>query len=208
MTVEFRPMGPYMTNCYIVTKEERSLIIDPGVGAYEWVAAHAKNPIAILNTHGHFDHVWSNAETKAKLNLPIYVPKEDAFMLQNDPFSQGTPPSEPDVLVEGDQRFELDGFDVEFIHVPGHTPGTSLIVIDGETIFSGDFIFQGSIGRVDFPYSDPLQMKKSIEKFLTRFQEDRVIYPGHNEPTSVMEARSMLPGWIRHLSMTLDYARE
>jgi len=208
LNVEYRPMGPYMTNCYIVTKGEHSLIIDPGVGAFEWVASHAKNPVSILNTHGHFDHVWSNAETKQNLNLPIYVPKEDAFMLQNDPFGQGTPPSEPDVLVDGDQAFELDGFRIEYIHVPGHTPGTSLIVIDDEMIFSGDFIFQGSIGRVDFPYSDPLQMKKSIEKFLTRFQEEMVIYPGHNDPTSVMEARQMLPGWIRHLSMTLSYARE
>jgi glyoxylase-like metal-dependent hydrolase (beta-lactamase superfamily II) len=208
LNVEYKPMGPYMTNCYIVTKGDKSLIIDPGVGAYEWVALHAKNPVAILNTHGHFDHVWSNAETKEKLGIPIYVPKEDAFMLQNDPFSQGTPSSEPDVLIDGDQRLEIGGFKIEYIHLPGHTPGTSLIIIDDETIFSGDFIFQGSIGRVDFPYSDPLQMKKSIEKFLARFQEEMVIYPGHNEPTSVMEARSMLPGWIRHLSMTLDYARE
>lgn len=208
MNVEYKPMGPYMTNCYVVTKGEKSLIIDPGVGAYEWIQSHATNPVAILNTHGHFDHVWSNAETKEKLGLPIYVPKEDAFMLENDPFSQGTPSSEPDVLVEGDQKFEIGGFDVEYVHVPGHTPGTSLIIIDGEMIFSGDFIFQGSIGRVDFPYSDPLQMKKSIEKFLTRFTKEQVIYPGHNDPTSVTEARSMLPGWIRHLNMTLNYARE
>ena len=201
-------MGPYMTNCYIVTKGEHSLIIDPGVGAYEWVASHAKNPVAILNTHGHFDHVWSNAETKKNLNVPIYVPKADAFMLQNDPLGQGTPSSEADVLVDGDQSFEVGGFHIEYVHVPGHTPGTSLIIIDGEVIFSGDFIFQGSIGRVDFPYSDPLQMKKSIEKFLTLFQEEHMIYPGHNDPTSVREARQMLPGWIRHLNMTLSYARE
>jgi glyoxylase-like metal-dependent hydrolase (beta-lactamase superfamily II) len=83
-----------------------------------------------------------------------------------------------------------------------------MIVIDDAVIFSGDFVFQGSIGRVDFPYSDPLQMKKSITKFLTRFTQEMVIYPGHNDPTSVKEARNMLPGWIRHLDMTLSYAKE
>ena len=83
MTILKRPMGEYQTNCYIVRIEDKEIIIDPGMGATQWVMANVTNPIAILNTHGHFDHVWSNQELKEKLNIPLYTPKGDVFLLQS-----------------------------------------------------------------------------------------------------------------------------
>ena len=194
MNIKRQPMGMYQTNCYIVEIDAKEFIIDPGVGATSWVLENTKNPVAILNTHGHFDHVWSNAQLKEKLHLPIYAPIEDAFMLQDDPFSQGTPPSQADILVTGDQEFDIEGIKIKYFHFAGHTPGCSAILI-GNSLFSGDFIFQGSIGRVDFPYSSPEEMKKSIEKFL-HVEENWDIYPGHGESTTVFAEKRTLPMWL------------
>jgi glyoxylase-like metal-dependent hydrolase (beta-lactamase superfamily II) len=197
MKIKFKPMGAYQTNCYIVEIDSKQVIIDPGIGAVDWVKKNVTKPIAILNTHGHFDHVWSNKELKETLNIPIYVPKEDAFMLENDPFAQGTPPSKPDVLIEGDAEVDLDGFRFKFLHFPGHTPGCSAILIEN-TLFSGDFIFKDSIGRVDFPYSNPEDMKKSIHKFLA-YTENWEIYPGHGNKTSSQAERKNLPTWLQYI---------
>jgi len=197
MHVKVCPMGPYQTNCYILSDQGKDLIIDPGVDATSWVIQNVSNPIAILNTHGHFDHVWSNAELKNKLHIPIYVPREDAFMLENDPFSQGTPPSTPDVKINGDQTFTLEGIEISYKHFPGHTPGCSTIEI-GEYMFSGDFIFQNSIGRVDFPYSSPEDMKESIRKFLT-LDYDKTIYPGHGSPTTIKREQKTIGNWLNYI---------
>ena len=86
-------MGDYQTNCYIVTIDEKDFIIDPGVGATKWVKQNVKNPVAILNTHGHFDHVWSNKEVKELYNIKLYTPKDDTFMLEKDPYGFGMTPS-------------------------------------------------------------------------------------------------------------------
>jgi len=197
MKLNMKPMGAYQTNCYIVTIDNKDIIIDPGMGATPWVVENVTNPVAILNTHGHFDHVWSNHELKEKLKIPIYVPKDDAFMLKNDPFSQGTPPSEPDVEIVGDKEFEIEGIKVKYIHMPGHTPGNSIIIIE-DCCFSGDFVFENSIGRVDFPYSNPEDMKKSIKKFL-EFDFDKKIYTGHGNPTTIKKEQSRIGNWLNYI---------
>ncbi len=197
MKILKEPMGPYQTNCYIVSVKNREIIIDPGVGALKWLKKYIKNPIAILNTHGHFDHVWSNSEVKEHFKIPIYCPKDDIFMLKNDPFSQGTPPSDADVAIAGDQTIKLDGIEIEYLHMPGHTPGNSVINI-GEAMFSGDFVFENSIGRVDFPYSNPEDMKKSIKKFLD-IKYNKTIYPGHGANTTIKKEQSRIGNWIRYI---------
>lgn len=194
MNIKFRPMGMYQTNCYIVEVDGKEFIIDPGVGATSWILENTTNPVAILNTHGHFDHVWSNAEVKEKLNIPIYVPKNDEFMLSDDPSEQGTPPSRADVLVDGDQEFEIEGVKIKYFYFPGHTPGCSAILI-GNSLFSGDFVFKNSIGRVDFPYSNPADMRESIKKFL-HVKENWTIYPGHGESTTVQAEQQTIPMWL------------
>jgi len=187
-------MGPYQTNCYIVTENGKDIIIDPGVGAAAWVKANVTNPVAILNTHGHFDHVWSNQELKEHFGIPLYTPKGDVMLLQTSGWMPGLPPSYPDVEVEGDQTFDIGGVAVTFRHFPGHCPGCSTIEI-GDAMFSGDFIFNRSIGRVDFPYSSPEAMKKSLKKF-QQIDYDKKVYPGHGVPTTVKAEQRNVPYWI------------
>ena len=190
-------MGEYQTNCYIATVDGKDFIIDPGVGATSWVLANTTNPIAILNTHGHFDHIWSNDELSKKLNIPIYCPKDDCFMLENDPLGKGAPTSLADFKMEHDEKIILDGVEITFNFFPGHTPGCSAIQIENN-LFSGDFIFQGSIGRVDFPYSNPEDMKNSIHKVLS-WENDFNIYPGHGNRTKLSTERVSLKSWLNYI---------
>jgi glyoxylase-like metal-dependent hydrolase (beta-lactamase superfamily II) len=190
-------MGALETNCYIVYLSEGEIIIDPGMDAVEWVTKNVQNPLAILNTHGHFDHVWSNYELQSRLKVKLYTPKLDIFMLSNDPFGYGMLASVPDIVVEGNAKFKIGGGKIEFLHFPGHTPGCSAIRI-ADVLFSGDFIFKNSIGRTDFPYSSPEDMKKSILKFL-EIGEDWKIYPGHGESTSVKIEQKKLPLWLEYI---------
>lgn len=197
MEILKRPMGDYQTNCYIVKIDGKEIIIDPGMGATEWVMANVKNPVAILNTHGHFDHVWSNSELQEKLNVPLYTPKGDVILLQNSTWMPGLPPSTPDVEVNGDETFDIGGIEVKFHHFPGHCPGCSMIEI-GDAIFSGDFIFHNSIGRWDFPYSDGEAMKESLQKF-SKMHSSKTLYPGHGGTTTVPAEQRNVEYWIRSI---------
>ena len=194
MTIKVQPMGPYQTNCYIATVDGKDFIIDPGVGATEWVKENVTNPIAILNTHGHFDHVWSNAELQKELGVKLYTPQGDVPMLQQSSWTPGLPPSTPDVEVIGDQELDFNGIKVKFRHFPGHCPGCSTIEI-GDAMFSGDFIFERSIGRTDFPYSSPEDMKKSLEKF-KKLDYDKTVYPGHGGTTTIKQEQKNADYWM------------
>ncbi len=198
MTIKIQPMGSYQTNCYIITKDNKDIIIDPGIDATSWVKVNVTNPIAILNTHGHFDHIWSNAELQRELGVKLYTPKEDAMLLLQSSWMPDLPPSTPDVLVENDVELEINGIKVKFRHFPGHTPGSSTIEIN-DAMFSGDFIFKRSIGRTDFPYSNPEDMKKSLEKF-QKLDFDKTIYPGHGDTTTIKQEQQYAPYWIKQLS--------
>ena len=197
MQIKVQPMGPYQTNCYIVTKDGKDIIIDPGVGATEWVKKNVTNPIAILNTHGHFDHVWSNAALQKELGIKLYTPKDDVMLLSSSSWMPDLPPSTPDVEIDGDEELDLEGIKVKFRHFPGHCPGCSTIEID-DAMFSGDFIFEKSIGRTDFPYSSPQDMKKSLEKF-KQIPYDKTVYPGHGGSTSIKQEQQYSDYWIQQL---------
>lgn len=197
MTIKIQPMGEYQTNCYIVTKDDKDFIIDPGVGATEWVKDNVTNPVAILNTHGHFDHVWSNAELQKDLGIKLYTPKDDVMFLEASSWMPDLPPSIPDVEVVGDEEFDFDGVKVKFRHFPGHCPGCSTIEI-GDAMFSGDFVFEKSIGRVDFPYSSPSDMKTSLQKF-KKLEYNKTIYPGHGSTTTIEEEQKYADYWIKNL---------
>ncbi|WP_333804322.1 MBL fold metallo-hydrolase [Sulfurospirillum sp.] len=197
MQLKSKACGAYGTNCYIVSIDGKEIIIDPGMDATEWVLHNVHNPIAILNTHGHFDHVWSNADLVEALHIPLYAPIDDCFMLESDPFVQGTPSSHADVAVVGDQNFDINGIQVSFMHFPGHTPGCSAILIEN-ALFSGDFIFKNSIGRYDFPYSSSDQMRQSLEKFL-QIEADWEIFPGHGERTTLKTEQKNVPYWFSFL---------
>jgi len=197
MQIKVQPMGVYQTNCYIVSVDGKEFIIDPGVDATSWVEQNVTNPVAIFNTHGHFDHVWSNAELQKKLNIPLYTPKGDVMLLSTSSWMPDLPPSTPDIEVEPNQEFDFDGVKVKFRHFPGHCPGCSTIEI-GDAMFSGDFIFERSIGRTDFPYSSPQDMKDSLERF-KKLDYDKTVYPGHGNTTTIKQEQEYADYWIKSL---------
>jgi glyoxylase-like metal-dependent hydrolase (beta-lactamase superfamily II) len=197
MNIKSKAMGMYQTNCYVVTMDGKDFIIDPGVDATEWVVENVTNPVAILNTHGHFDHVWSNTEVQKKLNIPLYTPKEDIPMLSDNEWVPELPPSKPDFEVDGDAELFFGDTKVKFRHFPGHCPGCSTIEI-GDAMFSGDFIFQRSIGRCDFPYSSPEDMKKSLKRF-KELDFDKKVYPGHGSATTIKEEQKNIDYWIQSI---------
>lgn len=189
--------GEYGTNCYIIQTDKGEFIIDPGFEALNFIQKHSKNPLAILNTHGHFDHIWDNAKVKKAYNIPIYIHKNDEFMLK-DPFNQGFIQSEADVLVENEDELMICGINFKFHFLPGHTPGCTMIELVGENImFSGDFLFYRSIGRWDFPYSDAVLMKQSLEK-ISHYEQDYQLYPGHGRETTLKEEQAHLPSWLSY----------
>lgn len=203
MKILKKDFGIYNTNCYIVQTNVGDFIIDPGVDSKQWVLDNANNPLAILNTHGHFDHIWCNAEIKNLMNVPILCPKEDSFMLESDCFNLGLTPSTPDIYVENNQKiyFDKNGINnngdicIEFMFFPGHTPGSSMIKIN-DAIFSGDFIFKRSIGRVDFPYSDKEAMVNSLIRFKS-IDYNLPMYPGHGDNTMVRDEQKNIDIWIK-----------
>jgi len=197
MEIKIQPMGATQTNCYIITIDNKDLIIDPGINATNWVLKNTTNPIAILNTHGHYDHIWSNAALQKNLNIPLYTPKEDAFMLQKCPLGQTPPISIPDVLVDGDEEITIEGIKINYRHFPGHTPGNSIIEIE-DVWFSGDFLFQQSIGRWDFPFSSGEAMVKSLEKAM-KIEDDFTVYPGHGLSTTLKQEQRGMPMWLNYV---------
>lgn len=199
MEILKKAFGEYQTNCYILKQECGELIIDAGMGASEWIASQCHHPIALLCTHGHFDHIWDNSKVKALFpHIPLICHKKDAFMLQSDCFNLGLTPYDPDLTLEGEENIlELNDFHIRFLLFAGHTPGSCMIEIN-DHLFSGDFIFHHCIGRTDFEYSNPDEMKASLQRFKS-FQKDLPIYPGHGKNTSVKEEQKNLDYWIRHL---------
>jgi len=197
MEIKIQPMGVTQTNCYIVTIDNKDLIIDPGMYATSWVLKNTNNPVAILNTHGHYDHVWSNAELKEKLNVPIYIHKDDAFMLEKCVLGQNPPKSKADILVNGDELLEINGINVQYRHFAGHTPGNSIIEIQ-DVWFSGDFLFQQSIGRWDFPFSSGEAMAKSLEKAM-KINDDFTLYPGHGMTSTLRQEQRGMPMWLNYV---------
>jgi len=199
MQIKRQPMGPYQTNCYIVSVEGKEIIIDPGVNATAWIKENVTNPVALLNTHGHFDHVWSNQEVKELFKIPLYTPKDDIPMLQSNEWVEELPLSYPDFAVEGEVTvIDIEGIAVTFRHYPGHCPGCSTIEI-GDAMFSGDFIFERSIGRTDFPMSSPQDMADSLKRFMM-LDFDKTVYPGHGGTTTIQAEQKNAPYWIKSLS--------
>lgn len=195
MQILKKAFGEYVTNCYILKGEQGDLVIDPGQGSFDWVMQNTGKIAAVLNTHGHFDHVYDDAKLQ-RAGAKIYIHEEDAFMLRADPFETMPEPIEADVLVKGqEQSLEIAGFNVKFSLFAGHTPGSCMIEAGG-AIFSGDVIFKGSIGRWDFPFSSGEQMRESLHKIL-QIKGDFTLYPGHGPNTSLAAERQNLKYFLQ-----------
>ena len=197
MQILKKAFGEYATNCYILKGEQGDLVIDPGQGSFDWVMQNTGKIAAVLNTHGHFDHVYDDAKLQ-RAGAKIYIHEEDAFMLRADPFGTMPESIEADVLVKGqEQSLEIAGFNVKFSLFAGHTPGSCMIEAGG-VIFSGDVIFKGSIGRWDFPFSSGEQMRESLHKIL-QIKGDFALYPGHGANTSLVAERQNLKYFLQLL---------
>ena len=194
MQILKKAFGEYATNCYILKGEQGDLVIDPGEGSFDWVMQNTGKIAAVLNTHGHFDHVYDDAKLQ-RAGAKIYIHESDAFMLRADPFETLQEPLQPDVLVSDGQEFVLGGFNVKFHLFAGHTPGSCMIEAGG-AIFSGDVIFKGSIGRWDFPFSNGEQMRESLHKIL-QIRGDFTLYPGHGPNTSLAAERQNLKYFLQ-----------
>jgi hydroxyacylglutathione hydrolase len=193
--------NPYGTNCWLLAAEgsDEVLVVDPGFEpgtVRAMLEAAGKRPVAVLLTHAHVDHAGS-AAAFAGAEVPVYVHPGDALAF-TDPAAWGRPEQRLDVpadlrtFVDGDV-LRLAGIAVEILHTPGHTPGSSCLRVDGDVlVFSGDLVFAGSIGRSDFPESDPGAMERSLERFLTLPDELRTL-PGHGPETTVGRERASNP---------------
>ena len=194
MKIKTFVLGVMQTNCYIVSNDENHcMIIDPGVQGKKVAKYLEENELvldAILLTHGHFDHIGAVDYLYDKYHCPIYIHHEDIEMLTNSrlnlsylekPFSLSAP------VTPASEHMEISGFKICWFHLPGHCPGASMIYLEDENvIFSGDVLFNGSIGRFDFPNSSKYDTLTSIEKIKT-FNFDATLYPGHG-PSSTLKS--------------------
>ncbi len=190
--------NPYGTNCWLLGApgSDEVVIVDPGFepGVVRGMLdAAGKRPVAALLTHGHIDHAGSAAGFAGD-DVPVYLHPGDVDVFR-DPGRwgrSGTPPlAEPAdlrTMVDGDV-LRLGGMKVAVIHTPGHTPGSCCFVVDDDLlVFSGDLVFAGSIGRSDFPESDPAAMRESLQRFLA-LPDDLRTLPGHGSETTVGRER-------------------
>ena len=203
------PVTPFAQNCSIVecTATHRAAIVDPGgdVPRIRQAIDQLKvTPEKILLTHGHIDHAGGSAELAEALKLPIEGPDErDRFLLDNLE-QQGARFGITDVrnvtptrwLVEG-ETVSIGDLTFSVLHVPGHTPG-HLVFVNAPSRFAlvGDTLFQGSVGRTDFPYGDPEELIAGIKGKLLPLGDDVTILPGHG-PASTIGAERRGNGFLQ-----------
>lgn len=198
MSIEVRGLavGPIAENCFVLREEggEKALVIDPGeeperiLAEVEQTGAEVE---AILITHCHFDHVGAVAPLARETGAPVYVPEIEVPVLADimsfvlpgfGPFES----YEADEIVKGGEELELAGLTLDVIFTPGHSPGHVTYSVRGEdAIFSGDVLFQGSVGRVDLPGGDGPTLLRSIQGLLDSHAPETAVYPGHMGVTTL-----------------------
>lgn len=182
------PAGVYEANCYILVDSETKdcAIIDAGGDAGKISAAVENmqgNTKYLLLTHGHFDHVGGVKEICSKYDIPFYISKTDEEYMEKDNSVFGTLPKASGYLKEGDV-VKLGSREIKVIETPGHTKGGLCFLIDGK-LFTGDTLFQGSIGRTDFIGGDMKEIISSIKNKLLPLGDDVEVYPGHGPSSSI-----------------------
>ena len=208
------PSEATATNCWVVApaEGEQCIVVDPGIGVGpqldEVVSEHRLHPVAVLLTHGHFDHTFSVMPVCQARDIPAYIHPQDRKQL-TDPWSAvnirpGTPLfgtltfAEPDdvrVLAD-DDAISLAGLDLSVRHAPGHTQGSVVFGLSGADepiLFSGDVLFAGSIGRVDLPGGSMADMQRSLREVILPLDDATVVHAGHGPSTTIARERATNP---------------
>lgn len=194
LRVEQLPLGPIATNCYLVRRgvsATEAVVVDPSGSAAELrltLARLGARCVAILVTHGHYDHLLGVADLAEGTGAPVYMPEGERALLE-EPDAYATPgarvrPWTPEVLLRGGESLKLAGIDFRVLSVPGHSPAHLAYVADG-CVFSGDVLFAGSVGRTDLPGGDWETLIASIGALVRELPPETVVYPGHGPPTTL-----------------------
>ena len=205
-------VGPVQENCFILREKDSgtALIVDPGEEADRLLKAVDELGIekveAILVTHTHFDHVGAVAPVARATGAPVYCPELEREVLANimdyvpwpgfGPFES----YEADHTVAGGETLDLAGMKLDVLFTPGHSPGhVTYAIRDQRALFSGDVLFQGSVGRVDLPGGDWPTLLSSIQSLVDEFEPETVVYPGHMGITTLERERATNP-FLRELA--------
>jgi hydroxyacylglutathione hydrolase len=193
LLVEQLSLGPLGTNCYLVrtgSDAAEAVVVDPSGDATELrllLARMGASCTAILVTHGHWDHLLGVADLAEGTGAPVYMAEGERELLERAAFAPpeyGMRPYTPDVLVEGGESIEVGGIAFDVVSVPGHSPAHLAYHADG-SLFSGDVLFAGSVGRTDLPGADWETLIGSIRSLVEAYPPETVVYPGHGPATTL-----------------------
>jgi hydroxyacylglutathione hydrolase len=205
MEVRCFTVGQMAENCFVFWREgsDRALIVDPGEEAERILGAVDQLGLkieAVLLTHTHFDHIGAVAPVAKATGAPVYCPELEVPVLADIMAFVPWPGFGPyesydaDETVSGGEKLELAGMEIDVIFTPGHSPGhVTYSVADERALFSGDVLFQGSVGRTDLPGGDGPTLLESIRGLLAAFPDETVVHPGHMGLTTLGAERASNP---------------
>ena len=201
---------PYDNGCYlIVDARNEAIVIDPAMGQRQVIDAVREQGlrlVEILNTHGHDDHTFGNAAVKEATRARLAIHRLDEYRLgpKRPPSQLDVPPCTADDLFDNGQLTYLDDIELDALHTPGHTEGSTCFYLRREgALFSGDLLFKGNIGRTDLPGSDPAAMSTSLSRIASSLPAATRVYPGHGAETTIGAEIATLRG-IRDMGLLPD----